>query len=44
MDIKRCEKCGCKWDAEVGPHVCAPAPVVVEKKTVAKKEVVKEEE
>ena len=34
MDVRKCDKCGLKFDVEVGPHECPPkeAPKVAEVK------------
>jgi len=33
MNVKRCEKCGCKWDEDVSPHTCPAKPKVEKPKT-----------
>ena len=38
MNVKRCEKCGCKWDEDVSSHTCPSKPEVkIESKTESKK-------
>ena len=33
MNVKQCEKCGCKWDEDVSPHACPAKPKVKSVKT-----------